>query len=159
MERNYVTVTLCIGAREHQIAELIWSGGAKPIHPNYTEHCGLLVGYCCRLMSVAMPASTCECATARSDRSSSRIGHDRARHSVWPHICPPLPLYICVSTSHSARDRSFRTGFCSPDLADFHDLYISSDEKLFNKILTRPNRILRTLLPPPRGAYCTKLES
>ena len=42
-----------------------------------------------------------------------------------------------------------RTGFCSPDLADFHDLYISSDEKLFNKILTCPNRILRTLLPPP----------
>ena len=35
------------------------------------------------------------------------------------------------------------------DLADFHDLYISSDEKLFNKILTCPNRILRTLLPPP----------
>ena len=32
---------------------------------------------------------------------------------------------------------------------DFHDLYISSDEKLFNKILTCPNHILRTLLPPP----------
>jgi len=42
-----------------------------------------------------------------------------------------------------------RTGFCSPNLADFHDLYISSDDKLFNKILTCPNRILRTLLPPP----------
>jgi len=41
------------------------------------------------------------------------------------------------------------TGFCSPDLADFHDLYISSDEKLFNKIVTCPNHILRTLLPPP----------
>ena len=27
--------------------------------------------------------------------------------------------------------------------------YISSDEKLFNKILTCPNHILRTLLPPP----------
>jgi len=38
---------------------------------------------------------------------------------------------------------------CSPDLADFHGLYISSDEKLFNKILTCPNHILRTLLPPP----------
>ena len=45
--------------------------------------------------------------------------------------------------------RCIRTGFCSPDLADFHDLYISSDEKLFNKILTCPNHILRTLLPPP----------
>ena len=44
--------------------------------------------------------------------------------------------------------RCVRTGFCSPDLADFHDLYISSDEKLFNKILTCPNHILRTLLPP-----------
>ena len=45
--------------------------------------------------------------------------------------------------------RCIRTGFCSPDLADFHDLKISSDEKLFNKILTCPNHILRTLLPPP----------
>jgi len=34
------------------------------------------------------------------------------------------------------------------DMADFLDLYISSDEKLFNKILTWPNHILRTLLPP-----------
>jgi len=32
--------------------------------------------------------------------------------------------------------RCIRTGFCSPDLADFHDLFISSDEKLSNKILT-----------------------
>jgi len=30
--------------------------------------------------------------------------------------------------------RCIRAGFCSPDLADFHDLYIFSDEKLFNKI-------------------------
>jgi len=45
--------------------------------------------------------------------------------------------------------RCIRTGFCSPDLADFHDLYISSDEKLFNKISTCPNHILQTLLPPP----------
>ena len=45
--------------------------------------------------------------------------------------------------------RCIRTGFCSPNLADFHDLYNSSDEKLFNKILTCPNHILRTLLPPP----------
>jgi len=44
--------------------------------------------------------------------------------------------------------RCIRTGFCSPDLADFHDLYISSDQKLFNKILTCPNHILQTLLPP-----------
>ena len=45
--------------------------------------------------------------------------------------------------------RCIRTGFCSPDLDDFHNLYISSDEKLFNKILTCPNHILRTLLPLP----------
>ena len=44
--------------------------------------------------------------------------------------------------------RCSRTSFCSPDLADFHDLYISSNEKLFNKILTCQNHILRTLLPP-----------
>ena len=44
--------------------------------------------------------------------------------------------------------RCIRTGFCSPDLADIHDLYISSDEKIFNKILTCPSHILRTLLPP-----------
>ena len=37
----------------------------------------------------------------------------------------------------------------SNNLADFHDLDISSDEKLFNKIITCPNHILRTLLPPP----------
>jgi len=45
--------------------------------------------------------------------------------------------------------RCIRTGFSSPDLADFHDLYISTDEKLFNKIFTCANHILRTLLPPP----------
>jgi len=44
--------------------------------------------------------------------------------------------------------RCIRIGFCSPDLADFHDLYISSDEKLFNKILNCQTCI-RTLLPPP----------
>jgi len=37
----------------------------------------------------------------------------------------------------------------SRSIADFHDLYISSDEKLFNKILPCPNHILQTLLPPP----------
>jgi len=44
-----------------------------------------------------------------------------------------------------------RSENCSPDLADLHDLwaYVSSDEKLFNKILICLNRILRTLLPPP----------
>ena len=42
--------------------------------------------------------------------------------------------------------RCIRTGFCSLDLADFHDFYISSDQKLFKKILTCLNRIL---LPPP----------
>ena len=46
-----------------------------------------------------------------------------------------------------------RTGFCSPDPANFHDLYISSDEKLFNTTLTCPNRILRMLLPPPTAQY------
>ena len=44
--------------------------------------------------------------------------------------------------------RSICTGFCSPDLADFHNLYVSSDEQLFNKILTFPDHILHTLLPP-----------
>ena len=45
--------------------------------------------------------------------------------------------------------RCLRTGFCSPDLADFSNLYSSSDDKLYKKILTRPDHILRTLLPPP----------
>ena len=40
----------------------------------------------------------------------------------------------------------------------FHDLYISSDEKVFNKILTCPNHILRTLLPPPTAQIITVLE-
>ena len=30
-----------------------------------------------------------------------------------------------------------------------HDLYVSSDEKLFSKLLTCPNHIPRALLPPP----------
>ena len=37
----------------------------------------------------------------------------------------------------------------SKQLGICHDLYISSDEELFNKILTCPNHILRTHLPPP----------
>jgi len=37
-----------------------------------------------------------------------------------------------------------RTGFCSPDLADFHDLHISFDEQLLYKILACLDRILRT---------------
>ena len=45
--------------------------------------------------------------------------------------------------------RCLRTGFCSPDIADFSNLYSSSDDKLFKKILTRPDHILRTLLPLP----------
>jgi len=45
--------------------------------------------------------------------------------------------------------RCLHTGFCSPDLADFSNLYSSSDDKLFKKILTRTDHILRTLLPPP----------
>jgi len=48
--------------------------------------------------------------------------------------------------------RCIRTGFCSPDIADFHDLYISSDEKLLNKILTSPNHIL-----PSYGHSCHHL--
>jgi len=52
-----------------------------------------------------------------------------------------------------------RTGFCSPDLANFHDLCISLDEKLFNKILENLN------LPKPYPTdilvttYCIKLQS
>ena len=57
--------------------------------------------------------------------------------------------HVCIQKIFAFIRRCIRTGFCSPDLADFHDLYISSDEKLFNKILTCPNHILRTLLPPP----------
>ena len=53
--------------------------------------------------------------------------------------------------------RCIRTGFCSPDLADFHILIISLDEKLFKKILTCPNHILRTLLQPPTSQnYCLR---
>ena len=53
--------------------------------------------------------------------------------------------------------RCIRTGFCSPDLADFHILIISLDEKLFKKILTCPNHILRTLLQLPTSLnYCLR---
>ena len=56
--------------------------------------------------------------------------------------------YTSTSSLTAFIRRCICTGFCSPDLADFHDLYISSDKKLFNKILTCPSHILRTLLPP-----------
>ena len=58
-------------------------------------------------------------------------------------------LLTATSAFRLGRRRWSSPQHCSPDLADFHDLYISSDEKLFNKILTCPNHILRTLLPPP----------
>jgi len=48
------------------------------------------------------------------------------------------------------RRYNIHTGFCSPDLADFHDLYVSSDEKLFKQIST-PYTLATT--------YCTKLHS
>jgi len=70
-------------------------------------------------------------------------GHGRAVPEILEHsrtLGPKIFAFI---------RRCIRTGFCSPDLADFHELYISSDEKLFNKILTCPNHILRTLLSPP----------
>ena len=68
---------------------------------------------------------------------------------------PPTPIASRLPPSGRFGPRlrcayaTIRYGFCSPDLADFHDLYISSDEKLFNEILTCPNHIVRTLLPPP----------
>jgi len=52
--------------------------------------------------------------------------------------------------------RCIRTGLLSPDLADFNDLYISSGEKLFNKILTCPNHYPTDTLAT---TYCTKLQS
>ena len=42
---------------------------------------------------------------------------------------------------------SIHTGFCSPDLADFYEFYISANEHLFKKILNCPDHILRVLLP------------
>jgi len=68
---------------------------------------------------------------------------------------PPTPIASRLPPSGRFGPRlrcayaTIRYGFCTPDLADFHDLYISSDEKLFNEILTCPNHILRTLMPPP----------
>ena len=72
----------------------------------------------------------------------------RTRHGAMHGLLSPANANDRQKISAFIR-RCIRTGFCSPDLADFHDLYISSDEKLFNIILTCPNHILRTLLPPP----------
>ena len=87
---------------------------------------------------------------------------DRAHITFYSTLIETVRLYFTIFgikwEFSNANDRQkilafirrcIRTGFCFPDLADFHDLYISSDEKIFNKILTSPNHILRTLLPPP----------
>ena len=44
--------------------------------------------------------------------------------------------YRLSSTKVDAQDKL--NGVCSPDLADFHDLYISSDDKLFFLNLNLP---------------------
>ena len=93
---------------------------------------------------------------------------DDSLHDVFHAVAVAKLMYMYASNDwwgfSNANDRQkifafirrcIRTGFCSPDLADFHDLYISSDEKLFNKILTCPKHPTDTLAT----TYCTKLQS
>jgi len=74
---------------------------------------------------------------------------DDSLHDVFRAVAVAKLMYAYASNAwwgfSNANDRQKisafirrcnRTGFCSPDLADFHDLYISSDEKSFNKIVT-----------------------
>jgi len=46
------------------------------------------------------------------------------------------------TVKHAAHHSTPQWFLLSRSIADFHDLYISSDEKLFNKMLTCPNHIL-----------------
>ena len=103
-------------------------------------------------------------------RKACRVrGNDRTvvHHTIWmrPIATPIACFVVCVvgtlvspataaeSIKMPLRGRQTRvdqrTVYGS---AHFHDFYISSDEKLFNKILTCPNHILRTLAT----TYCTK---
>ena len=84
--------------------------------------------------------------TAPRTKSSFRAGTICILRLLWLHVVDFCSLHILSFTRYYI---VVYTGFCSPELADFQDLYVSSDEKLFNKILTCPNHILRTLLPPP----------
>jgi len=86
-------------------------------------------------------------ADAAAAAAASRV-NETARVGLAPGGDSPTPTTDRRSLLTFIR-RCIRTGFCSPDLADFHDLYISSDEKQFSRILTCPNHILPTLLPPP----------
>ena len=86
-------------------------------------------------------------ADAAAAAAASRVD-GTARVGLAPGGDSPTPTTDRRSLLTFIR-RCIRTGFCSPDLADFHDLYISSDEKQFSRILTCPNHILPTLLPPP----------
>ena len=85
------------------------------------------------------------CATTHCMISSAQSPLQNSCMHPTPGGDSPTPTTDRRSFFHSSLHSHW---FCSPDLADFNDLYISSDEKLFNKILTCPNHILRTLLPP-----------
>ena len=73
------------------------------------------------------------------------------------YVCWTLTQICCYTTceismfkkSQCSRSNSHWFFVLQIFSAAFHDLYISSDEKLFNKILTCPNHILLTLLSPP----------
>jgi len=60
-------------------------------------------------------------------------------YAMYPTPCGDSPTPTTHRRSLLSIVAAFALVFYSPDLAGFHDLYISSDEKLFNKILTCPN--------------------
>ena len=78
--------------------------------------------------------------------------HPHPHHHYYDHVTPLLkdlhwlrvPERTTFKKIFAFIRRCLRTGFCSPDLADFSNLYSSSDDKLFKKILTRPDHILRS---------------
>jgi len=101
-----------------------------------------------QLTSAARPP-THRCPMTPSCHWRRRTRQSRVKRRCLPPAAPerrtPLPrLKVNRADSQLVTGVQYRA-----DLADFHDLYFSSDEKLFNKILTCPNHILWTLLPPP----------
>jgi len=81
--------------------------------------------------------------TAPRTKSSFRAGTICILRLLWLHVVDFCSLHILSFTRVLYRCEYWFL------FSRASRLNVSSDEKLFNKILTCPNRILRTLLPPP----------
>ena len=100
----------------------------------------------------------------------SRLAEHQETSTAWhlplsrrrrTHVCIQRLVVGILQRQRQTEDLCFHSSlhshwFLFSRSSRLHDLYISSDEKLFKKILTCPNhiQILRTLLPPPTAQNC-----